>query len=100
MFSSLIDGAFERAQKNGELDNLPGAGKPIEPSSLNSDPFAHAFSESGAMTPFGEMQRLIDAARQKLSKETDHAARRAIEIEISALQTRKAIEMETWKRYG
>lgn len=100
MFNLLIDAAFKRAQDNGELENLPGAGKPIPPSSLNSDPFAHVYGESGVMTPFSDMQSRISEARKRLSEATDPEERRAIQTEISSLETRKAIEMETWKRYG
>ncbi|TNF17920.1 MAG: DUF1992 domain-containing protein [Rhodobacteraceae bacterium] len=100
MFNLLVDAAFKRAQDNGDLENLPGAGKPIPPGNLNSDPFAHVYGESGAMTPFGDMQSRISEARKRLNEATDPAQRRAIQTEISSLETRKAIEMETWKRYG
>lgn len=100
MFNSLIETAFRQAQENGDLDNLPGAGKPIAKSSLTSDPFAHVYAESGAMTPFSEIRRKIEAARVRLAKATEPEARQAIQAEISALETRKAVEMETWKRYG
>lgn len=100
MFESFIDQAFRRAQENGDLDDLPGTGQPIKPSSLTADPFAHVFAESGAMTPFGMMQARIDDARKRLAQATDPEQRRALQSEIAALETRKAIEMETWKRYS
>lgn len=100
MFESLIDRAFRRAQNSGDLDDLPGAGKPIETSRLNTDPFAHSFKESGAMTPFGALNARIAEARARLAAASDPAEKRAIQTEISALQTRLAIEMETWKRYS
>jgi len=100
MFESLLDKAFKRAQENGDLDDLPGAGKPIRRSSLSTDPFAHAYAESGAMTPFGVLQRRIDDARARLVETSNPEQRRAIQTEISSLETQKAIEMETWKRYS
>ncbi|KZY46040.1 hypothetical protein A3731_32060 [Roseovarius sp. HI0049] len=100
MFNALIEAAFRRAQENGDLDDLPGAGKPIAESSLTADPFAHVYAESGAMTPFSEVQRQIEAARARLAEAGDAGARKAIRAEISALETRKAVEMETWRRYG
>lgn len=100
MFNSLIENAFRQAQENGDLDNLPGAGKPIAKSSLNADPFAHVYAESGAMTPFSEMRRKIEATQARLAAATDPEERRAIQTEISELEMRKAVEMETWKRYG
>lgn len=98
MFESLIDQAFKRALEKGEFDNLPGSGKPISQESLMADPFAHVLAESGAITPFGLVQRCIDEARARLASTTDQGTRRALEVEISTLETRKAIEMETWKR--
>ena len=100
MFESLIDKAFKRAQDNGDLDDLPGAGKPFKKSSLNADPFAHVFAESGAMTPFGVLQASIDKTRARLAETKNPEERRAIQTEIATLETRKAIEMETWKRYS
>lgn len=99
MFSLLVDAAFKRAQDNGDLENLPGAGKPIAPSNLNSDPFAHVYGESGTMTPFSDIQSRIREARKRLTEATEPGQRKAIQTEISSLETRKAIEMETWKRY-
>ncbi|SMY06787.1 DnaJ family domain-containing protein [Flavimaricola marinus] len=100
MFETLIDKAFKRAEENGELDDLPGKGKPIEKSSLNADPFAHVYAESGNMTPFGAINAQISDAHKRLAETTDPAQRRAIQTELSELETRKAIEMETWKRYS
>ncbi|MEQ8294391.1 MAG: DUF1992 domain-containing protein [Roseovarius sp.] len=100
MFNALIENAFRRAQENGDLDDLPGAGKPIAESSLNADPFAHVYAESGAMTPFSELRRQIEEARARLAAASDPEEQRAIQTEISGLEMRKAIEMETWKRYG
>lgn len=99
MSDKLVELAFKRALENGDLDDLPGAGKPIDPSSLTTDPFAHVYSESGAMTPVGSLQRQIEAARARLALETDAEKRRLIETEIAALETRKAVEMETFKRH-
>lgn len=100
MFKELLDNAFNRAKENGDFDDLPGSGKPIEPSKLNTDPFAKAYGESEAMTPFGIMQRKTNEARERLAAETDPDKRKAIQTEISMLETRKAIEMETWRRYS
>ena len=95
----LVELAFKRAQENGELDDLPGTGKPIKPSSLTTDPFAHVYRESGTMTPNGSLQRQIKAARERLARETDAGRRRLIETELAQLETRTAVEMESFKRY-
>jgi hypothetical protein len=97
--NKLVELAFKRALESGDLDDLPGAGKPIDPASLTADPFAHVYAEGGVMSPVGALQKRIDAARDRLKLETDPEARRVIQREILALGTRKAVEMETFKRY-
>lgn len=99
ILDTLLDDAFERARENGTLDDLPGTGKPLKPGSLTADPFAHVYAESEVMTPFGTLQRQIDAGWKRLATVTDLAERKAIQTEIAALETRKAVEMETYKRY-
>ncbi|MEP5155006.1 DnaJ family domain-containing protein [Planktotalea sp.] len=96
---SLVDDAFKRAQENGDFDNLTGAGKPLDKEKLTNDPFARAYSESDMMTPFGVLQKKIDGLRARLAVETDPDARRALQTEIAALDTRKAVEMETCKQH-
>lgn len=100
MFENLLDAAYRAALDNGDFDDLPGTGKPLDPASFNTDPFAHVCREGEVMTPFGTFQRQIDAARARLAAETDPGRRRAIQAGISALITRKAVEMETFRRYG
>jgi DnaJ-like protein len=99
MFNNLLDEAFERAQENGDFEDLPGAGKPIARSALTTDPFAHVYSESDFMTPVGAIQRKIDDAQKRLAATTDPDQRKAIQAELSSLDTRKAVEMETFNRY-
>lgn len=69
-------------------------------SSLNRDPFAHVFAESGAMLPFCVLKERIKEAHAQLAETRDPDEVRAIQTEISKLETRKSIEMETWKRYS
>lgn len=98
MFDDLIDAMMKRARENGDFDNLPGQGKPLDPAKLKADPFAKVYGD-GVMTPLGEIQRDIDAARAKLSGVRDPDARRQLQETIAKLETKKAIEMETWKQF-
>ena len=100
MIGTLVEMAFKRALEKGEIDDLPGAGKPIEKNTLTADPFAHIYRESGTMTPVAALQGQINDARKRLATETDADRRRAIQTEISLLETRKSVEMETVKRYS
>lgn len=78
MFDVLIDAAMKRARENGDFDNLPGEGKPINPSSLTADPFAKVFGD-GVMTPLGALQNQIDALHKELNNLTDSDACKAVQ---------------------
>lgn len=95
----LVENAVERARKAGDLDDLPGAGRPIEPSSLTADPFAHVYAESGAMHPLSAMRRRIEEARAELREAVDPQARRALKTKIALLETQLAAEAEAFRRY-
>jgi hypothetical protein len=96
----LIGRAFAEAQARGELDNLPGMGRPIEPSTLSADVFAKTLAESGAVHPIASMGRRIKELRERLAQTTVPETRRAIQKEIADLQTRQAVEMEQLRRFS
>ncbi len=52
------------------------------------------------MTACGATQRNVDAARKRVAEVTDPEERRALQTEISLLETWKAVEMETFKRHS
>ena len=95
----LVEIAVERARRKGDLDNLRGAGRPIEKSSLTTDPFAHVYAESGVMHPVQELQEKIAQVRSKLAETSDPDARLALQKEIAQLETRRAVEAETFRKY-
>ena len=100
MFPTLVDAAFKRAQDNGDLDDLPGAGRPIDPSALTADPFAHVYRESGAQTPLSAVREKIDNARQRLCGAPGPAERRAAQREIATLEAQLGVEMEALGRHA
>lgn len=97
----IIDRALNRAQKNGELDNLPGAGKPIENLHAPKDATLHRLmSESRVKPPAVVLTERIAASQARLKGLTDEQDRKAEMKVLADLQTRYAIEMEAWKRFG
>ncbi|MFA8387471.1 MAG: DnaJ family domain-containing protein [Pelagibaca sp.] len=96
----LVENTVERARRNGDLDDLPGAGRPIEKSSLTTDPLAHVYLESGAIHPVAALKARIVEARAELDKTTDPETRRALQTRIAQLETQSAVEAETFRRYG
>jgi hypothetical protein len=96
----LVERALAEAKARGELDNLPGMGQPLDPSTLSADLFAKTLAESGAVHPIAAMGRQLKELRQQLSEVPDPDVRRTIEKEIADLQTRQAVEMEQLRRFG
>ena len=96
----LIERAFAEAQVRGEFDNLPGMGRPIEPSTLSADVFAKTLAESGAVHPIAAIARQIRELQSRLADTAEPEVRRAIQKQIADLQTRQAVEMEQLRRFS
>ncbi len=98
---SLIDQIVNAAAKRGELDNLPGAGKPLpEVENPQDAVLARIMKEADATSPVVVLRRQILAAQEKL-KETINPDDRKEQMQIIAdLQMRLAIEMEAFRKYG
>jgi hypothetical protein len=96
----LVENAVERSRRNGDLDDLRGAGRPIEKSSLTTDPFAHVYLESGAMHPVAALKARIAEARAELDKTTDPETRPALRARIAQLETQSAVEAEIFRRHA
>ncbi|MEO1637909.1 MAG: DUF1992 domain-containing protein [Pseudomonadota bacterium] len=99
--SGLIDQIVENAERRGDFDDLPGAGKPLP---HLDDPknavLARMMKEADAKSPVMILRQQILATQAKLQDLTDPATRRAIETELSELHMKLAIEMEAFRKYG
>lgn len=95
----MVERALAEANARGELDNLPGAGKPLDPSTLSANVFAKTLTESGAVHPIAATGRQVRELRERLSETSDRDARRAIEKAIADLRMRQAVEMEQLRRF-
>ena len=99
--SGLIDQIVQNAEKRGDFDDLPGAGKPL---AHLDDPqnavLNRMMQEADAKSPVVVLRRQILEAQEKLKTLTDAADRKAEQLRLSELHTRLAIEMEAFRKYG
>lgn len=89
----LVENAIESARRDGDLDDLRGAKRPIEKSNLTTDPFAHVYLESGAMNPVATLKAKIAEAQAKLDKATDPETRHALQTKIDRRKSRQHAQL-------
>ncbi|WP_341366920.1 DUF1992 domain-containing protein [Yoonia sp. BS5-3] len=99
--SHLIDQIVQDAEKRGDLDNLPGAGKPLP---HLDDPqnavLNRMMQEADAKSPVVILRQQILASQARLKTLVDEDARKAEMTYLSELQTKLAIEMDAFRKYG
>ena len=99
--SSLIDQIVQNAERRGDFDNLPGAGKPLVHPENPTDAVLHRImAEADAKSPVVILRQQILSAQAHLKTLTDPDARKAQMLLLSELQTKLAIEMEAFRKYG
>lgn len=95
----LISAKIAEAEKNGEFDNLPGAGQPLPP---EDDPknvlLKRVMRENGAVPPFVAMARELEALREELRETGDRTKRMEIMKEMSMMEAKIAIARKEWSR--
>lgn len=100
----IAERAIEKARDAGDLDDLPGAGKPLPREALSGglDPVEEAghriMKQEGAVPPEVALMRQAAAQRAHLASLTDEAARRAAMQELSETQMRLSMMMERRRR--
>lgn len=99
--SALIDQIVQNVEKRGDFDNLPGASKPLHSVENPADAVLHRImSKADVKTPVVILRKQILAAQVYLQILTDLADRKAQMLLLSELQTRLAIKMEAFRKYG
>lgn len=97
---SLIDQQIAKAEAEGQFDNLPGAGKPLD---TTRDPYdalvERAREGAGAVSPIAVLRGQIAEARAALAGLNGEAHRAQMKV-LADLQTKLAIEIETVRRFG
>ncbi|MEP3280398.1 MAG: DUF1992 domain-containing protein [Stappiaceae bacterium] len=70
--SFMIESILRRSEKNGELENLPGAGKPLERLDNPQDAVLNKLlKEAGAKPPIVMLKEEINEAQARLKTLTD-----------------------------
>jgi hypothetical protein len=93
----LISAKIAEAEKNGEFDNLPGAGKPLP---RVDDPenalLRRVMEENGAEPEFVTLSRELRRLRGELAAEPDGPRRMEIMKEMSMMDARIALARKGW----
>jgi hypothetical protein len=98
---ALIDQIVQAAEKRGDFDNLAGAGKPqTHPENPADAVLTRLMKEADAKSPVVVMRRQILDGQVVLKGITDPSARKDQMQYLADLQTRLAIEMEAFRKYG
>ena len=98
-FNRIAENRIREAIEQGEFDNLPGAGKPVNLEDYFSTPedlrMAHSILKNANCRPM-EVELLNEIARleQALSATLDDTARAALQRDVSHRRTELAILLE------
>ncbi|SFR46088.1 protein of unknown function [Yoonia tamlensis] len=99
--SSLIDQIVQNAEKRGDFDDLPGAGKPLPSVENPQDAVLNRIMrEADAKSPVVILRQQILASQERLKSLTDAAARKEEMLVLATLHTKLAVEMEAFRKYG
>jgi len=100
-FSDLAERQILKAQAEGQLDNLKGAGKPLD---LSGDGSADAvgfriMAEAGALPREIELRKAVEAQTLVVRAAVDEAQRKVELKKLAELQLRLDIEQEARRRF-
>lgn len=101
-FSSLAERQILKAQAEGQLDDLKGAGKPL--GEADAGDFAEAagfriMAEAGALPKEVELRKAVEA-QAKILKQTVEPVQRKEEMrKLADLQMKLAIQEEARRKY-
>ena len=97
----LAEHQIRKAQAEGQLDGLKGAGKPLAHAGGNDVDAAgfRIMAEAGVLPREIELKKAVDAQQKVLAKTTDPVARKAEMAKLADLQLRLSIEQEARRKY-
>ena len=85
----LITQKIREAEKNGEFDNLEGAGKPLPPVKDPQNALINRImEENGAVPEFVNLSRELERLRAELREVDDRTKRREIMKEMSMMEAK------------
>lgn len=100
-FSDIAEQQILKAQAEGQLDNLAGAGKPLD---IEGDGSADAIgfrimADAGVVPREIQLRKAVEAQSRILRETTDEEARKREMIKLNDLQLRLSIEQEARRRF-
>lgn len=100
-FSDMAERQILKAQAEGQLDNLKGAGKPLN---MDGDGSADAIgfrimAEAGALPREIQLRKAVAEQTEVVKAAPDEATRRAATKRLADLQLRLDIEQEARRRF-
>ncbi len=96
-----IEMAMRQADRNGEFQNLPGAGKPLENLHGPKDAVINRILKENGAKPAPVLLMQEIAREQATLKSLEDAAERKAQMKkISDLQMKLAIEIEAYTKYS
>lgn len=101
-FSKLSERQILKAQAEGQLDNLKGAGKPLPPAGGGDYAEEAGFrimAEAGALPKEVELRKAVQAQAQVLAATTDPEQRKAEMRKFAELTQALAIQEEARRKY-
>jgi Domain of unknown function (DUF1992) len=100
--SDLAERQIRKAQAEGQFDNLPGAGKPLDPAHDAGSMEAVGFrimAEAGALPREIELRKAIEAQTLRLQAALGTTGEKAEMAKLADLQLRLNIEAEARRRF-
>lgn len=98
---SLIDQIVAEAMAKGELDDLPGAGKPLPPERDPQNALMNRMvKEAGGVPPAVSLKQQVTEATARLRRISDPTERKAAMKDLADLQLKLTLALETHRRYG
>lgn len=100
-FSNLAERQILKAQSEGQLDDLKGAGKPLDMAGDNSAEAVgfRIMAEAGALPREIELRKAVAEQTRILHQTTGEDARRHEMAKLADLQLRLNIEKEARRRF-
>lgn len=98
-FSDLAERQILKAQAEGQLDNLKGAGKPLAHADASTEAVGfRIMAEAGALPREIQLRKAVEEQTRILQGSTEDARPREL-AKLTDLQLRLAIEQEARRRF-
>ncbi|MCA0044199.1 DnaJ family domain-containing protein [Celeribacter litoreus] len=101
-FDKLAERQILKAQSEGQLDDLNGAGKPLNAEASCDAAQSAGFrimAEAGVLPREFELKREAADLRAKLAETTDEAVHKAFMAKLAEVEMRRAIEEEARRKF-